>query len=50
MIQKVYTYKFRGFLKFKINKSEQCDAILQIKPLVQHLEFNSTYTLSLEYS
>ena len=30
MIKKVYTYKFRGFLKFKINKSEQCDAILQI--------------------
>ena len=23
-------YKFQGFLRFKINKSEQCDAILQM--------------------
>ena len=30
MIKKLCTYKFRGFFKFKINKSEQCDAILQI--------------------
>ena len=30
MIKKLCMYKFQGFLRFKINKSEQCDAILQM--------------------